>query len=225
MGDTKMFLFFPNVSTINAFVSGKVLYGIRSWGQLRIPYNTFPLTKALIVETFGKNKNIFVSPIASFVNLYVATSYRVGRQETFEISEQRTGFVWFFAQEVDWCMKDCGKQRLQTTVSINLWKILAGHTGDWFDVKTASICATELWEALKSFILTSLKFKVALYPIIVSLDTLRCLIQLRNRELERTRLATATTSRFDASQWNQTADFRYQMMASHGWFFFFFLAR
>ena len=37
-------------------------------GQLRIPYNTFPLTKALIVETFGKNKNIFVSPIASFVN-------------------------------------------------------------------------------------------------------------------------------------------------------------
>ena len=36
--------------------------------QLRIPYNTIPLTKALIVETFGKNKNIFVSPIASFVN-------------------------------------------------------------------------------------------------------------------------------------------------------------
>ena len=31
MGDTKMFLFFPNVSTINAFVSGIVLYGIRSW--------------------------------------------------------------------------------------------------------------------------------------------------------------------------------------------------
>ena len=69
MGDTKMFLFFPNVSTINAFVSGIVLYGIRSCrGQLRIPYNTIPLTKALIVETFGKNKNIFVSPIASFVN-------------------------------------------------------------------------------------------------------------------------------------------------------------
>ena len=79
----------------------------------------------------------------------------------------------FFAQEVDWCMKDCDKQRLQTTVSINLWKILAGHTGDWFDVKTASICTTELWDALKSFILSSLKFKVAPYPIIVSLDTLR----------------------------------------------------
>ena len=79
----------------------------------------------------------------------------------------------FFAQEVDWCMKDCDKQRLQTTVSINLWKSFAGHTGDWFDVKTASICTTELWDALKSFILTSLKFKVAPYPIIVSLDTLR----------------------------------------------------
>ena len=65
------------------------------------------------------------------------------------------------------------KQRLQTSVSINLWKILAGHTGDWFDVKTALICTTELWDALKSFILTSLKFKVAPYPIIVSLDTLR----------------------------------------------------
>ena len=68
-------------------------------------------------------------------------------------------------------MKDCDK-RLQTIVSMNLWKILAGHTGDWFDVKTASICTTELWDALKSFILSSLKFKVALYPIIVSLDTL-----------------------------------------------------
>ena len=42
-------------------------------------------------------------------------------------------------------MKDCDKQRLQTTVSINLWKILAGHAGDWFDVKTASMCTTELW--------------------------------------------------------------------------------
>ena len=105
--------------------------------------------------------------------IYMATSHSVVRQETIEISEQRTAFVWFFAQEVDWCMKDCDKQRLQTTVSINLWKILAGHTGDWFDVKTASICTTELWDALKSFILTSLKFKVAPYPIIVSLDTLR----------------------------------------------------
>ena len=32
---------------------------------------------------------------------------------------------------------------------------------------------TELWDAVKSFILTSLKIKVAPYPIIVSLDTLR----------------------------------------------------
>ena len=78
-----------------------------------------------------------------------------------------------FAQEVDWCLKDCDKQRLQTTVSINLWKIFAGNTGDWFDVKTASICTTELWDALKSFILTSFKIKVALFPKIVSLDTLR----------------------------------------------------
>ena len=33
-----------------------------------IPWKTISLTKALIVETFEKNKNIFVSPIASFVN-------------------------------------------------------------------------------------------------------------------------------------------------------------
>ena len=51
---------------------------------------------------------------------YVSTSYSVVRQETIEISEQRTAFVCFFAQEVDRCMKDCDKQRLQTTVSINL---------------------------------------------------------------------------------------------------------
>ena len=82
-------------------------------------------------------------------------------------------FIWCFAQEVDWCLKDCDKQRLQTTVSINLWKIFAGHTGDWFDVRTASICTTDLWDALKSFILNSLKFKVAPCPIIVSLDTLK----------------------------------------------------
>ena len=101
--------------------------------------------------------------------VYVATSHSVVRPETIEKSEQRTAFVWFFAQEVDWCLKDCDKQRLQITVPINL----AGHTGDWFNVKTASICTTELWDALKSFILTSLKIKVAPYPIIVSLDTLK----------------------------------------------------
>ena len=44
---------------------------------------------------------------------------------------------------------------------LNVWKIFAGHTGDWFDVKTALICTTDLWEALKSFILNSLKIKVA----------------------------------------------------------------
>ena len=107
-------------------------------------------------------KQIFFPPyLRQAAKIYVSTSYSVVRQDTIEISEQRTAFVWFFAQEVDWCMKDCDKQRLQTSVSINLWKILAGHTGDWFDVKTASICTTELWDALKSFILTSLKFKVA----------------------------------------------------------------
>ena len=78
----------------------------------------------------------------------------------------------FLHKRSTWCMKDCDKQRLQTTVSINLSKSFAGHTGDWFDVKTASICTTELWVALKNFILTSLKIKVASYPIIVSLDTL-----------------------------------------------------
>ena len=88
----------------------------------------------------------------------------------------------FFAQEVDWCMINCDKQRSQTSVSINLWKILAGHTGEWFDVKTASICTTELWDALKSFILTSLKFKVAHYPIIVSLDTLIVLQGWKSRQ-------------------------------------------
>ena len=77
------------------------------------------------------------------------------RRQLFKVSNIRNGIH---------CMKDCDKQRLQTSVSINLWKILAGHTGDWFDVKPASICTTELWDALKSFILTSLKFKVAPYP-------------------------------------------------------------
>ena len=122
--------------------------------------------------------NFFPPYLRQAAKIYVATSYSVVRQETIKISEQRTAFVWVFAQEVDWCMKDCDKQRLQTTVSINLWKILAGHTGDWFDVKTASRCTSELWDALKSFILSSLKFKVAPYTIIVSLDTLKMLLSL-----------------------------------------------
>ena len=133
-------------------------------------------TTAVTQKKYNKNmetllaKQIFPPYLRQAAKIYVATSNSVVRQETIEISEQRTAFVWFFAQEVDWCMKDCDKQRLQTTVSINLWKILAGHTGDWFDVKTASIRTTELWDALKSFILTSLKFKVAPYPIKVPLD-------------------------------------------------------
>ena len=91
------------------------------------------------------------------------------KQSKYPIKELLLCF--FFAQEVDWCLKDCDKQRLQTTVSINLWKIFVGNTGDWFDVKTVSICTTELWNAPKSFILTSFKNNVAPYPIIVSLDT------------------------------------------------------
>ena len=48
----------------------------------------------------------------------------------------------------------------------------------------------------------------------------RCLIQLQN--CERTRLATATTSRTDASQRNQTTDSLILHDASPRWFFFFF---
>ena len=110
--------------------------------------------------------------LGQVAKIYVATFHNVVWLETIEISKQRTAFIRCFAQEVDWCLKDCDKQRLQTTVSINLWKIFAGQTGDWFNVRTASICTTDLQDALKSFILNSLKFKVAPYPIIVSLDTL-----------------------------------------------------
>ena len=126
------------------------------------------------IETLPTKRkaNFFPPYLRQAAKIYVATSHSVVRQETIEISEQRTAFVWLFAQEVNWCLKDCDKQRLQTTVSINLWKIFPGHPGDWFDVKNASISTTELWDALKSFILTNLKIKVAPYPIIVSLDTL-----------------------------------------------------
>ena len=66
-------------------------------------------------------KQIFFPPyLRQAAKIYVSTSYSVVQQETIEISEQRTAFVCFFAQEVDRCMKECDKQRLQTTVSINL---------------------------------------------------------------------------------------------------------
>ena len=108
--------------------------------------------------------------------VYVATSHNVVRQETIEISEQKTA-LYDFLHKRSTDVWNCDKQRLQTTVSINLWEIFAGHTGDWFDVKSATICTTVLWDALKSFILDSLKIKVAPYPIVVSLDTLKSLPQ------------------------------------------------
>ena len=79
--------------------------------------------------------------------------------------------LYDFLHKRSWCIKDCDKERLQTTAFINVWKIFPGYTGHWFDVKTASTCTTDLWDALKSFILDSLKIKVAPHPIIVSLDT------------------------------------------------------
>ena len=115
------------------------------------------------VETLHAKQN-FSLHMRQVAKIYVATSHNVVWLETIEISKQRAAFIWCFAQEVDWCLKDCDKQCLQTTVSINLWKIFVGHTGDWLDVRTASICTTDLWDALKSFILNSLKFKVAPYP-------------------------------------------------------------
>ena len=123
-------------------------------------------------RNIGCKANFFLPYLRQAAKIYVATSHSVVRQETIKISEERAAFIWLFAHEVDWCLKDCDEQRWQTTLLMNVWKIFAGHTGDKFDVKTASICTTELWDALKSFILNSLKIKVAPYPIIVSLDTL-----------------------------------------------------
>ena len=82
--------------------------------------------------------NFFPPYLSQTAKIYVATFHSVVRQETIEISKQMTAFVWFLHKRSTWCLKDCDKQRLQTTVLINLWKIFAGHTGDWFDVKTAS---------------------------------------------------------------------------------------
>ena len=77
-------------------------------------------TTAVTQEVQQKYRDIACKANFFAAKIYVSTSYSVVRQETIEISEQRTAFVCFFAQEVDRCMKDCDKQRLQTTVSINL---------------------------------------------------------------------------------------------------------
>ena len=127
------------------------------------------------IERYCLQNNFFPFYLTQASKVFVATSHSVVRLKTIEISEQRTAFIRIFAQEVDWCIKYCDKERLQTTAFINVWKFFHGYTGDWFDVKTASKCTTELWDALKSFILDSLKIKVAPHPLIVSLDTLNFL--------------------------------------------------
>ena len=90
--------------------------------------------------------------------------------------------VWFDRKQLKYLSKELLLYDFVHKRSTDVWKtvtnsakplILAGHTGDWLDVKTASIFTTELWDALKSFILTSLKIKVVPYLIIVSLDPLK----------------------------------------------------
>ena len=98
-------------------------------------------TTAVAQKKYNKNietllaKQFFPFYSTQASKVYVATSHSVVWLETIEISEQRTAFIWLFAQEVDWCIKDCDKERLQTTAFINVWKIFPGYTGDWYDVK------------------------------------------------------------------------------------------
>ena len=125
------------------------------------------------IKDIACKAKLFPPYLRQAAKTYVATSHSVVRQETIEYPSKELLLYDFLHKRSTWCLKDCDKQRWQTTVSINLSKSFAGQTGDWFDVKTASICTTELWDALKNFILTSLKIKVAPYPIIVSLDTLK----------------------------------------------------
>ena len=54
------------------------------------------------------------------------------------------------------------------------------------------MCTTDLWDALKSVILNILKFQVAPYPIIVSLDTLRRCFYLRFKGFARGILKSLT---------------------------------
>ena len=85
--------------------------------------------------------------------IYVTTSNSVVRQDVIEISEQRTGFAWTFAKR---SLKDCNKQHLQTTVSINLWKISLVILEIDLTSKLVCYVPLSLWEALKMFIFNHL---------------------------------------------------------------------
>ena len=92
-------------------------------------------------------------------------------QETIEISKQRTAFIWFFCAR-GWLMSE----RLWQTALADLCIYKRLKNIRWSNgridltSKLLRYLTTDLWDALKSFILNSSKFKVAPCPIIVSLD-------------------------------------------------------
>ena len=77
----------------------------------------------------------------------------------FDFLHKRSTDVWRLWQTA--LADDCINKPLKN-LSWSYWRLIIKLT--------SKLRTTELWDALKSFILTSLKFKVAPYPIIVSLD-------------------------------------------------------
>ena len=95
--------------------------------------------------------NFFPFYLTQASKIYVATSHCVVRLETIEISEQRTAFLWIFAQEVDWCIKDCDKERLQTTAFTTLAKKIGTAARQRAQVRDlSSMHAPVVWRAAVS---------------------------------------------------------------------------
>ena len=72
--------------------------------QIQEEQRQFPRRFARRLHQVGKSPYL-----RQAAKIYVSTSHSVVRQEPIEISEQRTAFVCFFAQEVDRCMKNCDR--------------------------------------------------------------------------------------------------------------------
>ena len=88
----------------NSFFAKTKKLGVAGWkvGQMWHRDNCSHAKKVLQNHKDIACKAKFSPPyLRQAAETYVATSHSVVQQETFEISEQRTAFVWFFAQEVD----------------------------------------------------------------------------------------------------------------------------
>ena len=102
MNIRKKFVFQQAMSTKSEAKTKKIgRRRVKSWPNVASRQLQSPKIVQQKYRDIACKAKIFPPFLRQAAKIYVATSHSVVRQETIEISKQRTAFVRFFAQEVD----------------------------------------------------------------------------------------------------------------------------